>query len=182
MTRSSKGWRVGEHHSAMVSTLASGPQVRLPMFPSKNHWKFFLMLLWLINGTAQRKVDSGLKMLIEPISYCLVASQYCKKASSQSKMLKFHEFSTFKSIFVWNKNFFQILTSKVTQAGGELIRDARPQTFPLEEAEVGGKGVWLLKSGSNSLKKRLLRLRANLKLLPLFNMRLANQTLQTWPQ
>ena len=70
----------------------------------------------------------------------------------------------------------------MTQAGGELIRDARPQTFPLEEAEVGGKGVWLLKSGSNSLKKRLQRLRANLKILSLFNMRLANQTLQTWPQ
>ena len=28
----------------------------------------------------------------------------------------------------------------MTQAGGELIRDARPQTFPLEEAEVGGRG------------------------------------------
>ena len=37
------------------------------------------MLLRLINGSAQRKVDSGLKMFIEPIQNWLVASQYFKK-------------------------------------------------------------------------------------------------------
>ena len=46
--------------------------VSIPRVQSNN----MLMLLRLINGAAQRKVDSGLKMLIKPIQYWLVASQY----------------------------------------------------------------------------------------------------------
>ena len=47
--------------------------------PPKNSKELLSMLLRLINGSAQRKVDSGLKMFIEPIQNWLVASQYFKK-------------------------------------------------------------------------------------------------------
>ena len=57
-------------HSTMVSKLASGPSC--PGFYSQHsrnilRGKFLSMLLRLINGAAERKVDSGLKMSIEPI-------------------------------------------------------------------------------------------------------------------
>ena len=42
------------------------------------------MFLRLIKGAGLRKVDSGLKMMIEPISFWLVASQY-KKLIKKSK-------------------------------------------------------------------------------------------------
>ena len=41
------------------------------------------MLLRLINGTGSRKVDSGLKMLIEPIQFWPVASQCYKKIQDE---------------------------------------------------------------------------------------------------
>ena len=53
----------GEQHSIMVCILASEPSC--PKFDSPQ--KELLRLLRLINGAAQRKVNSGLKMLIEPI-------------------------------------------------------------------------------------------------------------------
>ena len=45
------------------------------------------MLLRLINSAAQRKLDSGLKMLIEPAMYWPVASQYYKKHSHNLSIL-----------------------------------------------------------------------------------------------
>ena len=42
----------------------------------------------------------------------------------------------------------------MTQAGGELIRDARPQTFPLEEAEVGGGGGVVVEARQQQLEEK----------------------------
>ena len=60
---------LGGEHGTRVSMLASRP--RCPGFNSLQCQKFseekLLMLLRLINGTGKRKVDSGLKILIEPI-------------------------------------------------------------------------------------------------------------------
>ena len=44
------------------------------------------MLLRLINGACKRKVVSGLKMLIKPIQFGLVASQYYQKYSRISNL------------------------------------------------------------------------------------------------
>ena len=55
--------------STMVSILASGPscpRLKLPAFPKFQRKKLSIFLR-LINRAAKRKVDSGLKMLIEPI-------------------------------------------------------------------------------------------------------------------
>ena len=43
----------------------------------------------LINGTGWRKVDSDLKMLIKPIYFWLVASQYYKKLGLVSDAVGF---------------------------------------------------------------------------------------------
>ena len=51
------------------------------------------MLLRFINGACLRKVDSGLKMLIEPIYFWLVASQFDKKSNSnQPPLIHFKSF------------------------------------------------------------------------------------------
>ena len=72
----------GGQRSTMVSKLASGASC--PGFDSQHYWKFLIgkrlsTLLVLINGAGLRKVDRGLKMLIQPIKYWLVAIQLYKK-------------------------------------------------------------------------------------------------------
>ena len=64
-----------------------------PRFDSQHSQKFseekLSMLLRLINGAGQGKVDSGFNMLIEFILFWLVASQYCKKTQkNHSRNLK----------------------------------------------------------------------------------------------
>ena len=61
------------------------------------------MLLRLINCAGQRKVDSGLKMLIKPIYYWLVASQYYKKIK---KGTSFRNYSA-GSFFYAEKGLFR---------------------------------------------------------------------------
>ena len=58
--------------------LTLGPRVEFLTFPPKK-----LMLLRFTNGAGQRKVDKGLKKLIEPIQYWLVAIQFYNKDSLQ---------------------------------------------------------------------------------------------------
>ena len=56
-------------HRTLVSTLASGPSCpgfHFQHYQEKFPAKKFTMLLRLIDGQALRKVDSGLKMLIQP--------------------------------------------------------------------------------------------------------------------
>ena len=52
--------------------------VLFPSFPKKFQGKKLSMLLRLINSSGWRKVDSGFKMLSEPIKYWIVASHYSK--------------------------------------------------------------------------------------------------------
>ena len=47
------------------------------------------MLLRLIKGDGWRKVDSGLKMLIKPILFWLVAGQFYKKEFIRNWMTEF---------------------------------------------------------------------------------------------
>ena len=57
----------GLHSKEVVYLLLTQqPSVRCPMFP-KNSEEKLSMLLRLINGAVKRKVDSGLKMFIQPI-------------------------------------------------------------------------------------------------------------------
>ena len=66
----------GGQHSTMVSALASGPSyivfesLRSQYFPEEK----LLMLLRLLSGAGQRRVNSGLKMLVKHILDLLVAS------------------------------------------------------------------------------------------------------------
>ena len=48
--------------------------VSIPSIPEFFQSRKMLLLRRLVNDPAKRKMDSGLKMLIEPILYCLVAS------------------------------------------------------------------------------------------------------------
>ena len=64
--------REGELHSTEVRflLLTQQPQVQFLAI-----LKFILMLLRFIEGTGYRKVDRGLKMLMQPIFYWLVVQK-----------------------------------------------------------------------------------------------------------
>ena len=54
---------VGAKHRGSILASYSAAQGLIPSIPEEK----LLMLLRLINGAGKREVDSGLKMLIEPI-------------------------------------------------------------------------------------------------------------------
>ena len=75
-----------------ISPISRGLDSQLSRFFSEEK---LLMMLRLINGGGQRKVDSGLKMLIEPIQFWLVANQYKKASLVGRHLIKVPELSSF---------------------------------------------------------------------------------------
>ena len=51
----------------------------IPLLPEMFSEEKIIDVLRLINGAGKRRVDSGLNILIKPILFWLVASQYYKK-------------------------------------------------------------------------------------------------------
>ena len=99
----------------MVSIFGSRPSY--PGFDSQHSQNLseekLLLLLRLISGAAQRKVNSGLKMLIEPIQYWQVPSQYCKKSLQTKEYFSF--------IFATNETAVDV---KLTQVGCQPFKTA----------------------------------------------------------
>ena len=92
------------------------------------------MVRRLINGTDQRKVDSGLKMLIEPIQLWLVASQYYKKlflAVPQQCKAFFSTAGTLQHKWIIVLSFHKWLTHEVSEFQSRLPAD--PFRFVLDE-------------------------------------------------